>query len=178
MMVQTAEVPVTDLPELQRYSMETTEQMLAHEGKYDNSSIIMLICEAIDLKSSREGEESISLEERIVDAVWSLDVEVMNGGYSQFFCNTSGMHTPTIVDALKRSLCPRAAEVTQHAIASLQLPELTVEATRAAVDKEDPQIAASLEKCGDDFVEVREEEDLPANLLRFIRENKNAIRLV
>jgi hypothetical protein len=178
MMAQISEVPMADLPELQRYSMETTEQMLAHEGKYDNSSIIMLICEAIDLKSFREGEESISLEERIVDAVWSLDTEVMNGGYSQFFCNTSGMHTPIIVDALKRAFCPRAAEITEHAIASLQLPEMTVEAARAGVEKEDPQIEASLEKCGDDFVEARDGEDLPSNLLRFIRENMNSIRLV
>lgn len=85
-----------DLPELQRYSMETTEQMLAYEGKYDNSSIIMLICEAIDLKSTREGEESISQEERIADAVWSLETEVMNGGYEQFFCNTSGMYAPPL----------------------------------------------------------------------------------
>lgn len=169
---------MADLPELQRYSMETTEQMLAHEGKYDNSSIIMLIGEAIDLKSFREGEESISLEERIVDAVWSLDTEVMNGGYSQFFCNISGMHTPIIVDALKRAFCPRAAEITEHAIASLQLPEMTVEAARAGVEKEDPQIEASLEKCGDDFVEARDGEDLPSNLLRFIRENMNSIRLV
>ncbi len=46
------------------------------------------------------------------------------------------------------------------------------------MEKEDGQIKASLEKSGDDFVEVREEEDLPANLLRFIRENKGAIRLV
>lgn len=167
-----------DLPELQRYSMETTEQMLDYEGKYDNSSIVMLICEAIDLKSTREGEESISQEERMVDAVWSLEIEVMNGGYEQFFCNTSGIYAPIIVDALNRAFCPRAAEVTQRAIASLQLPELTVEAARTAVEKEDPRIVASLKECGDEFVEARDEEDLPANLLKFIRANKRAIRLV
>ena len=169
---------MTELPELQRYSMETTEQMLAHDGKFDRSSIIMLFCEAIDLKSFREGEESISLEERTVDAVWSLETEVMNGGYRQFFCNTSGLHAPIIVDALMRVRCPRAAEITQRAIDSLQLQDISVDSIRAAIEKDDPRVEELLDNCAEDFVKAREDEDLPANLITFVRENKDTIRLV
>jgi len=168
---------MTELPELQRYSMETTEQMLAYEGRYDNTSIIMMIGEAIDLKWTHKGEETVSAAEKIVDAIWSLEVDVMNGGFGSFFGGSSARYTPMIVDALRSAGSPKAAEITQKAIDALELPELTEEAIERAIESGNLEMEDKLDKYGNAYADTRDEEDVMANLLAFIRANRESIRI-
>ncbi len=44
---------------------------------------------------------ALSSAERVVFGVWSLKVEVFNGGFTQFFFNAVGEATSQIVDALR-----------------------------------------------------------------------------
>ena len=55
-------------------------------------------------------------EEIIVLAVEALEREVNNGGYSQFFVNSSREFTPIIVHALLRIDCIKTVEITKDAI--------------------------------------------------------------
>ncbi len=55
-------------------------------------------------------------EERIVFAVEALEREVNNGGYCQFFGNSSREFAPSIADALLRIGCPGTARITRKAI--------------------------------------------------------------
>jgi hypothetical protein len=73
---------------------------------------------AVQQKSERAGEDGMSEEEVIVLAVEALEREVNNGGYSQFFVNSSREFTPIIVHALLRIGCPETAEITKRAIAA------------------------------------------------------------
>jgi hypothetical protein len=58
--------------------------------------------------------ESLTAEEYVVLAVEALEREVNNGGYCQFFFNTSS--APRIVDTLQRIGCPEAARLTKRAL--------------------------------------------------------------
>ncbi len=70
--------------------------------------------QALEQKSVRAGRESLSIEETIVLAVEALEREVNNGGFSQFFVNSSCVYTPLIVDSLRRIVCPLSANITEE----------------------------------------------------------------
>jgi Domain of unknown function (DUF4375) len=53
-------------------------------------------------------EESLSAPERVFRRVWTLEAEVNNGGFDQFFLNVAGRHAPETVEAL-RTIGARAA---------------------------------------------------------------------
>jgi len=58
---------------------------------------------------------ALSSAERVVFGVWSLKVEVINGGLAQFFFNAVGEATPQIIDALRQVGSPKAAEIVETA---------------------------------------------------------------
>jgi hypothetical protein len=70
----------------------------------------------------RTGQRALSQEERTVLAVRALDREVNNGGYYQFFCNSSKQFAPEIVQSL---FCRRTARITQRAISAVGADPLT-----------------------------------------------------
>ena len=59
---------------------------------------------------------SLTGVERAVLAVEALEREVNNGGYAQFFSNSSSEFSPYIVAALNQIGCPVTATTTQDAI--------------------------------------------------------------
>ena len=58
---------------------------------------------------------ALSSAERVVFGVWSLKVEVFNGGFTQFFFNAVGEATSQIVDALRQVGSAQAAEIVDTA---------------------------------------------------------------
>src|SRR5215472_14129753 len=116
---------MADLKWLDGYSGQTIDQLVALEGEYRIDSLVTAFHEALDQKAARDGEESLSGEERVVLAIEALEREVNNGGFRQFFENSSQEYAPMIVQALERIGCARTAAITQEAIDALHLPELT-----------------------------------------------------
>ena len=111
-----------DLPFLDAYSGETTNELLAIEGKYRIDSLVLAFERAMDQKAARVGDESLTEEERIILAIEAMEREVNNGGHGQFFVNSSREYASTIVHALQ---CigyryPRTAEITQSAVKIMQ----------------------------------------------------------
>ena len=102
---------------LDGYWGQSLEELLALEGKYRIDSLVLVIEEGIRQKLKRHGGQAPTDEERIVLAVEALEREVNNGGYDQFFTNSS-QFVPTIVDSLQRIGCERTAMITQRAIRS------------------------------------------------------------
>jgi Domain of unknown function (DUF4375) len=99
---------------LERYSGESTDALISLENEYRLDSIVLAFEQALDQKAARSGIESLTAEEYVVLAVEALEREVNNGGYCQFFFNTSS--APRIVDTLQRIGCPEAARLTKRAI--------------------------------------------------------------
>jgi hypothetical protein len=143
---------------LDSYDGQTTEELLAFE-------------QAIQGKSP----EAISSEESYVLAVEGLEREVNNGGYSQFFSNSSGEFVPVIEVALRAIKCPKTADITRDAIAALRLDTLTAEAVASAALNEDESIQQALAACDNRYVE--NDEPIADRLFRWIAENRQRVRV-
>src|SRR5262245_27313086 len=87
---------------LDSYQGQSTEELLALDRTFRVDSLVLAFEQAIQGKSPG----SISTEELYVLAVEGLEREVNNGGYNQFFGNSSGEFTPIIETALRTIDCP------------------------------------------------------------------------
>ncbi len=80
---------MSDLKFLKDYSGQTVEQLLALEGECRIDSLVLAFEQAVDQKAVREGAGAVNVEERVILAVEALEREVNNGGYEQFFLNST-----------------------------------------------------------------------------------------
>jgi hypothetical protein len=164
---------MSDLPWLDGYSGQTVDELLSFEGKYRIDSLVAAFHQAVEQKWSREGGDALSIEERMIPAIEALESEVNNGGFAQFFVNSSNEYAPMIVQALLRIGCPKTADVAQQAIDALHLPTLSVEAIEAAMANDESGDA--LDAC--DSLYFKGEEDIAGKLFAFIKAHKNAFSL-
>jgi hypothetical protein len=161
---------------LDRYSGQSTNDLISLESEYRTDSLVLSLEEAIQQKEAKAGKENLTEEERIILAVEALEREVNNGGYEQFFLNSSNEFTSIIVESLKRIDCPRTAEITQMAIDAIGISgPVTVQAIESAMGKENDQREARLSECDDLY--YRGEEDIAGRLFDFIKENRTSISL-
>jgi hypothetical protein len=159
---------------LKGYSGQTAEELLALEGKYRTDSLVLAFEEAILQKARREGSRSLTEEERITLAVEALEREVNNGGYHQFFVNSSREYAATIVDSLQRIGCMKTATITESAIKALGTTVLTVEAIDAVMAGGDEQRLEKLNRCDDSY--YKSGEAIANRLFAFIKANKVNIK--
>ena len=124
---------------LNGYTGQTVDELIALEKSYRIGSVLLAFEQALGKKAARDGAQSLTVEERTLLAIESLEREVNNGGYHQFFFNTPE-HGPIIVDALRRIGCLKTAEITQRAVSALKLPEVTVEAIQEIINDNDDLI--------------------------------------
>lgn len=156
---------------LDGYAGQTTDELLALEGKYRTDSIVLAFEEALQQKEPAELNE----EERVVLAVEALEREINNGGYDQFFCNTPEF-AAAVVDALRRIGRPDVATITHRAIDTLGIDgPLTAGAVEKAADDENPDREETLEACDSEYYDTAG--DLADPLLAFIKANRARIRL-
>jgi hypothetical protein len=161
-------------PKWLEYSGESAGQLLSLEGKYRTDSLVLAFEQAINQKAEREGMPSLTDEERIVLAVEALEREVNNGGYDQFFVNSSREFAPTVVGALQRIGCKKTATITQRAIKGLGTSDLTAEAIDAAMAGDDEQRLAKLNRCDHSY--YKSAEPIAERLFAFIKANIAGIR--
>jgi hypothetical protein len=159
---------------LKGYSGQSVEELLLQEGEYRIDSLVLAFEEAILQKAEREGEHNLTEEENIVLAVEALEREVNNGGYHQFFINSSQEFVPTVVSALKRIGCMKTATITQQAIKALDVTHLTLEAIEAAMAEEDEDRLTKLNRCDDSYYESAE--PIAERLFAFIKANKATVK--
>jgi hypothetical protein len=107
-----------ELPFLERYSGESLDQLIGLKDHYRIDSLVLAVEEALYSKPLSQ----LSVSERAVLAVEAMEREVNNGGYHQFFCNSSGVFTRHLVEALNSIGCPKTAAISSAAISVLNLP--------------------------------------------------------
>ncbi len=167
---------MTDLKWLDEYSSQTTNELISLEGEFRTDSIVLAFEQALDQKYERVGKEQLSNEELVVLAVEALEREVNNGGYEQFFFNSSNEFASIVVDALNRIGCDDAAALTQRAIDCLQIDgPISAEAIELVLEEENDEREKRLNGCDDQYYEIAG--DLAGPLLRFIKSNKDKITL-
>lgn len=157
---------------LENWDGQTTEQLLALEGEYRVDSLVLAFEQALQFKP----DSDVSREERYIQAVEGLEREVNNGGYGQFFLNSSREFVGLVEDALRAVGCPRTAGITRDAIAALGLgSEVSPDRAEAVVLAEDPRVTAALEACDDRY--YSNDEDIAARLFEWIKVNRALIRV-
>ncbi|MGD0858295.1 MAG: DUF4375 domain-containing protein [Terracidiphilus sp.] len=129
---------------------------------------------AIQQKSERDGVDDMTEEEIIVLAIEALEREVNNGGYSQFFVNSSREFTPIIVHALIRIGCPKTAEITKRAIEAAGFQGLAPMALAEALDAYNGADDQALDEC--DQLYYRAGENIGGRIIAFAIANKNTIQ--
>lgn len=149
------------------YTGQSSDEVLAHVETHSLFSVLGGLRWCLEAKARAQGgEDKLSEEERVFLAVLALFSEVNNGGYRQFFWNSSRRYTPIIVDSLRRIECERTAELTGRAIASLRLKDMTVDRITEEIQRENPVRNAELEALSKEFYSLPDE--TTPQLLRFV----------
>jgi hypothetical protein len=156
---------------LEAYGGQTTEELLALENEYRIDSLVLAFEEAIGRKTG-----PITDEERHVLAVEALERQVNNGGYSQFFFNSSNEYAGVAEEALRAIGCPKTAQITRDAVSALDLEgDLTPERMVDAVHPDNEAILEALGGCDDRY--FSNDEPIADRLFEWIRRNRAAIRV-
>jgi hypothetical protein len=153
------------------YSAESIDDFIALGNTYEPSSLLFPLEMAIDQKRGRVGLEGLTMAEQTILAVEALEREVNDGGYGQFFTNSSGEFAPMIVDCLNRIDCPEVANLTQSAIHALGTIELDAKSLSDAVERQ--EVNRALDECDRRY--YSEGEDIGGKLFEFISANRYAV---
>lgn len=160
---------------LQGYSSQTVDDLQALEQSHRIDSLVLAFEEAIDQKAAREGEHKLTDVERTILAIEALEREVNNGGYGQFFINSSQEYGPIIVDALLRIGCPKTASITQKAVdivKQIPITEDEIESGTWIKNKERNDLF-----CECDKLYFERPENIEECLFAFIKANRGMIKL-
>jgi hypothetical protein len=150
------------------YDGQTTDELLALEADYRIDSIVLAFEQAIEQKAA---SQPISKEERCVLAIEALEREVNNGGYSQFFLNSSHDFVDVIEDALLAIGCPKTAAITRQGIVSLGISgEVTGDKAEAVILADTEAIREALDDCDDQY--FGNDEPIADRLFAWIKRNR------
>jgi hypothetical protein len=157
-------------PFLDSYGGQTTEELLALEGRYRIDSLVLAFEQAIQQKTQPSPDESYIL------AVEGLEREVNNGGFSQFFLNSSGEFAPIIERALRAIGCPRTADIARDAVTALSIDgALSADAVSNAVSADDREVERQLGECDDRY--FANDEPIADRLFEWIKAHTATIRV-
>lgn len=159
---------------LDGYSGQTTDELIRLQGEYRTDSLALAFEQALGQKAARIGQDRLTAEEKVILAIEALEREVNNGGYGQFFINSSKEYAPIVVDALKRIGCADVALLTQQAIDALGIAgKVTVESIDTVMEMESEERDDKLGKCDEQYFKTAG--DLATPLLEFVKMNADRI---
>jgi hypothetical protein len=162
---------------LQEYSGQGVDELLALASEYRIDSIVLAFEQALQQAADRDGPSRLNEVEIAILAVESLEREVNNGGYHQFFLNTP-QYAPHIVAALQRIGCPKTADITAEAIAQLGLRQpFTAEQVEAAIagDPGGKLVETLIDKCDGPYYDSGE--PIADQLFAYIGAHRALVRL-
>lgn len=119
----------------------------------NKNTILIDLSESERTQFGKEDFARQSLPQKVFSSVWAVEAEVNNGGFSQYFQNSSAETAAFVAQALDLIDAPRTAEICRRAIAcafSGGLPLSAEEISEAAADFPD-EILAELESLDSEF---------------------------
>jgi hypothetical protein len=151
----------------------SVHEIVKLESDFRIDSLVCAIEGLILLKDDSDAD--INEEELIVLAVEAMEREVNNGGYAQFFSNSSWRFTPYLVNSLNRIGSTQAKQLAEQAISALGVGELTNETDvteyhdriQEAVENDDA--SEKLDEIDSRYYEM--EEDVAGLVFGFVKKN-------
>lgn len=153
---------------------QTTAEILACKDTHNHNSLLFALEEGIRFRETHTGKSNRSPEEELLLAVSALQAEVNNGGFAQFFFNSSRQYASVIVRDLRLAGCDAAAELTARAIACLDLDTITPGAVRGAIRREDSERDRRLHELDREFYKLSE---IDSRLFQFVLEHQDKLLL-
>src|SRR5579862_1936019 len=160
-----------------RYSGQTTAEILASKDTCSIASLLYALEEGILVRCSESGRTDCTTAEHLLLATLALEREVNNGGFAQFFLNSSRQYAPEIVGYLNRINCTKTAALAKRAIDCIALAtggHVTPDTVRAAIAREDAARDRQLNELDQEFYRLSEIEE---NLFRFAEEHADSFHL-
>jgi uncharacterized protein DUF4375 len=84
----------------------------------DKNNILIALSESDRTKFGKEVFATQSAPQKVFSSIWAVESEVNNGGFSQYFLNSSCETAGFVVEAMKAIDAPRTAEICGRAIAA------------------------------------------------------------
>lgn len=109
--------------------------------------VLIGLSESERTKFGKEDFASQSVPQKVFSALWEVESEVNNGGFSQYFVNSSAESAHFLVDALRTIGAPKTADICQRAIAA---------AFPAGLPKSEEAIRSAAADFSDDMLEKLE----------------------
>jgi len=120
--------------------------------------------------------DQLATSERVFLLIWELESEVNNGGFHQYFYNSSGALAPNVVDALKTIGAEATADIAQRALnAANAITFWSDDADRqASVNQLSSGARAILEDLDQQYYACSE--DLTLLLYKYVAEHRTEVR--
>ena len=83
----------------------------------NKNGILISLSESEKTKFGKEDSARQSLPQKVFSAIWAVESEVNNGGFSQYFSNSGGESASFVVEALETVGAPETAGICKRAIA-------------------------------------------------------------
>ncbi|MGH1429190.1 MAG: DMP19 family protein [Arenicella sp.] len=158
---------------LEQYNGETVDELIQLHTTHRIDSIVLAFESALDAR--KEQGEQLTEVELTVLAVEAFEREVNNGGFSQFFYNSSVEYAPIIVNSLKAIGCDEIARLSQKSIDLLGVDSLDPDTIEERMDPDDDALEEALGDLDDIFYDS---EEVPTYaLFDYIKNNIENIQL-
>jgi hypothetical protein len=80
-----------------------------------SEEFLFSLVDDIQRRENERGLASLTSREQVFFLVWSLEAEVNNGGFNQFFFNSAGDYASETIEALRTIGAERTASLTKQA---------------------------------------------------------------
>jgi uncharacterized protein DUF4375 len=120
----------------------------------NKNEILIRLSESEMTKVGKEEFAQQSLPQKVFSAIWEVESEVNNGGFSQYFLNDSAESASFVVAALEQIGAPSTASICNRAMVTAFLDGLpqTVEAIRSIAGDFSEEILEKLEPLDQEFL--------------------------
>ncbi|MDX1698282.1 MAG: DUF4375 domain-containing protein, partial [Thiohalobacterales bacterium] len=133
---------MTEKQWLEEAGDRTIEQLIQLEDTHRIDSIVVAIEAALQEKTT------LTPTEQIVLAVEAMEREVNNGGFNQFFYNSSNEYAGELVKALRQIGIPNIADIAERALQAIGAqPDWTYDEYEAASVDPDESTMEELNAC-------------------------------
>lgn len=84
----------------------------------NKNALLIELSESDKTKFGKEDFATQSVPQRVFSSIWSVESEVNNGGFAEYFRNSGTETAPFVVEALEIIGASRAAQICKRAIAA------------------------------------------------------------
>jgi hypothetical protein len=158
---------------LEKYQGQSVDELIGLQNTHRIDSIVLAFESALDVR--RDNGEELTGVEWVILVIEGLEREVNNGGFSQFFYNSTVEYAPLMVASLNNIGCYQVANIAQRAIDILAVDSLDPDTIEKRMDPDDEVLEQALGEL--DELYFKNHEVLSNALFEYIKNNRISIKL-